>query len=382
MSRAVDSTVQFVDTDVDNIIAELTQAYELITGTTVKPSSPQKLFISWVADAIMQSRVGINYAANQNIPSRAEGENLDALGELFFDKDRPEATAATVTMRFYLSAAQETSVVIPAGTRVSPADGEPIFETEEDVLIGIGETQADAHCVCQTAGTAGNGYAAGQINNLIDPFPYYERCENITASDGGTARATDDEYYALMVASEDAYSCAGARGAYEYWSKSVSTDIADVIVTSPSAGRVNIYALMKNHTIAGEEIKQAIYSACSADERRPLTDYVTVADPDVVRYDIDMTYYISDEATSSASEIQAAIESAVEEFTAWQASHIGRDINPSKLIQMAIAAGAKRVVVNSPAFTHLEDGISNPAATPQVAIVDQVTLTNGGYEDE
>lgn len=382
MSRAVDSEVQFIDADIDVIIAELTQKYELIVGRTVKPSSPEKLFLNWAADALMQAYAGINHAANQNIPSRAEGENLDALGELFYDKDRPAAVAAGTTVRFHLSVEQDTTILIPAGTRVSPASGEPVFETVEDASVAIGDTYADARCVCQVAGAVGNGYAAGQINNLIDPFPYYAQCENITASAGGNDEATDDEYYDLMVASEDAYSCAGATGAYEYWAKSVSTDIADVVVTSPSAGEVNIFALMADHTIAGAEIKQRIYDACNADEVRPLTDYVQVEDPEVVEYDVELTYYTSRESAASAAEIQANVEAAVNEYNAWQSSRLGRDINPSKLIQMVVAAGAKRVEVVKPVFTRLYDGSETPPETPQIAIVDSVILTNGGLEDE
>ncbi len=382
MSRAIDSEVQFVNPDIDEIIAELTKQYEMTVGITVQRSSPEKLFISWVADVLMQAYVGINYAANQNIPSRAEGENLDALGELFFDHDRPEAQPATVTMRFHISEAQTTSLVIAAGTRVSPASGDPIFETMADALVTIGDTYVDVRCICQIAGEVGNGYTPGQINNLIDPFPYYDHCENVTESEGGSDRATDDEYYNLMVASEDAYSCAGARGAYEYWSKSVSTDIADVIVTSPVPGYVNIYALMNDHSIAGQEIKDAIYAACNDAERRPLTDYVTVADPEVVKYDIDLTYYLSEDSDASTSELQAAIEAAVNEFAAYTAGKIGRDVNPSDLIYRIRAAGAKRVVVSQPVFTHLEDGIKDRAKTPQVALVNAVKLTNGGYEDE
>ena len=382
MSRNVDSEVQFVNPDIDDIIAELTTQYELTVGRTVQPSSPEKLFISWVADALMQAYVGINYAANQNIPSRAEGENLDALGELFFDKDRPEASEASVTMRFHISEAQSTTILIPAGTRVSPASGDPIFETEADASVTIGSTYVDVHCTCQTVGADGNGYTAGQINNLIDPFPYYDHCENITESAGGTDEATDDEYYDLMVASEDAYSCAGATGAYEYWAKSVSTDIADVIVTSPSAGQVNIHALMADHTIAGAEIKQLIYNACNADEHRPLTDYVQVVDPDVVRYNVKMTYYTSRESPASIAEIQAAVEEAVAEFNSWQSSRLGRDINPSKLTEYVMKAGAKRVVITQPAFTSLHDGSESPPQTPQIALVNTITLTNGGQEDE
>ena len=72
---------QFVSTDSASLIASLTTAYEKLTGRTLLPSDPDKLFLSWVADVIIHERVSQNYIGNQNIPSRAEGENLDARGE-------------------------------------------------------------------------------------------------------------------------------------------------------------------------------------------------------------------------------------------------------------------------------------------------------------
>lgn len=383
MSRAANSDYQFVSDSIDEILDGLIQQYELTTGRTVKPSSPERLFLVWVAGALVEAYASINYAGNQNIPSRAEGENLDALGELFFNEGRPEATAATVMMRFYISEAQTSAILIPTGTRVSTVDGEPIFETIEDVYIGIGDTYADVRCECQESGIVGNGYAAGQINTLIDVdnILYYDHCVNTDESGGGSDEADDDEYYELMVASEDAYSCAGARGAYEYWAKSVSTDIADVVVNSPSAGTVNIYALMEDGSIAGSEIKAAILDACSADSVRPLTDYVTVEDPEEVEYDITLTYYLSADSTQSASDLEAAIEAAVDEYVSWQAGKLGRDINPSKLTSMLIEAGAKRVEITAPIYAHLVDGRST-AVAPQIASIGDITLTNGGYEDE
>ena len=365
-------------------MSELTTQYELITERTVMPSSPERLFLSWVASALVEAYAGINYAGNQNIPSRAEGENLDALGELFFNQTRPSASPATVTMEFHISEAQSTSILIPEGTRVSPSDGSPVFLTTEDVYVAIGETSATVKAECEEDGTVGNGYTPGQINVLIDVdnVLYFDHCENVDDSDGGADEADDDEYYDLMVESEDAYSCAGARGAYVYWAKSVSTEVADVVVNSPTPGTICIYTLMDDGSIAGSEIKSAILAACSADSVRPLTDYVTTVDPDVVSYDITLTYYLSQDATQSASELEDAIEAAVDEYVAWQSEKLGRDINPSKLTAMLIAAGAKRVVITSPTYTHLVDGRSIPAATPQIASVGTITLTNGGYEDE
>ena len=383
MSRAANSDYQFVADDIDSILSDLITQYELITERTVKPSSPERLFLSWVAGALVEAYAGINYAGNQNIPSRAEGENLDALGELFYNEGRPEATPATVMMRFYISEEQETAILIPEGTRVSTADGEPVFETTEDVYIDIGDTYADVRCECQEDGTVGNGYTAGQINTLIDVdnILYYDHCTNIDDSDGGADEASDDEYYELMVASQDGYSSAGARGAYEYWAKSVSTEIGDVVVNSPTAGKVDIYALMDDGTIASSEIKALILAACSADSVRPLTDLVSVKDPEEESYDITLTYYLSEDSTQSASELQAAIESAVDEYVKWQSGKLGRDINPSKLISMIMEAGAKRVVLTAPTYTHLVDGRST-AVAPQIASVGDITLTNGGYEDE
>lgn len=371
--------------DIDEILPEFITQYELTTNRTVQPSSPVRLFISWMASLFVEAYARINYSGNQNIPSRAEDENLDAIGELFFDDTRPGASPATVTMEFTITEAQSSSVLIPAGTRVSTSDGDPIFLTSEDVYIPIGETSITVKAECEEDGTSGNGFAAGQINTLIDVdnVLYFDHCENIDDSDGGADVAEDDEYYDLMVASEDAYSCAGARGAYEYWAKSVSTGIADVIVNSPTPGVIAIHTLMDDGQIAGDEIKAAILETCSEDSVRPLTDHVTVVDPDVVSYDITMTYYLSEDSTESAADLQEAIENAVDDYVAWQCGKLGRDINPSKLIAMVMAAGAKRVVVTSPTFRHMEDGrdIEDPQ-TPEIAAIGTITLTNGGYEDE
>ena len=77
MSR--NTEFQFVSTDAAEITNFLITVYENLTGVSVRPASPEKLFAQWVASVIIQERVYNNYTANQNIPSRAEGKNLDAL---------------------------------------------------------------------------------------------------------------------------------------------------------------------------------------------------------------------------------------------------------------------------------------------------------------
>lgn len=371
---------QFISTDTNALVSQLISAYEKIAGITVQPASPERLFIQWIADVIIQERVMNNYTGNQNIPSRAEGSDLDALGELFYDKTRPAAQAAICTVRFYISAVQTSAILVPVKTRVTDKNNTLVWETTADAYIAIGSTYVDVMVQCQTVGVAGNGYTPGQINTLVDVFNYYDHCENTTKSDDGADAATDDEYYELMRTSEDAYSTAGARGGYIYFAKRVSTEIADVVANSPSASQVNIYVLMSDGSIAGTEIKNAVTAACNDAYVRPMTDLVVVSDPETVSYNIEFTYFIPRSTPLSAVDIEVAVNAAVAEYKAWQSAKLGRDINPSYLGGLLMKTGIKRVEMVTPVYASLRDGSDN--TVPQVAAIGTVTITNGGYEDD
>lgn len=377
MSR--NPSYQFIKTGAGDIDVEMVSDYEAITGETVRPASPEMLLIKWASSIIIQERVLNNYTGNQNIPSRADGENLDALAELLYLRKRPGAKAAVCTQRFFISEPQRFNILIPAGTRVTDASKNIVWETGEDCLVLAGESFVDAPVHCQIVGTSGNGYLAGQINTLIDIYDYYCSTENITASDGGADAATDEEFYELMRASMDAYSCAGARGSYEYFAKKASTEIGDVAANSPTPGVVKLYVLMEGGTLATEEIKAKVLAECSADTVRPLTDQVFVEDAEPVEYDIDFTYYIQTGSGRPAADIQAAVNAAVNEYTAWQSAKLGRDINPDELRERLYHTGIKRIELREPGFLALQnDGRS----APQVARIRDVSIVNGGYEDE
>ena len=379
----------FVSTDAEQVVTGLVALYEAITKTTVQQASPERLFIQWIAAVILQERVQTNYAGNQNIPSRAEGADLDALGELFYAVERPEAQTAVCTQRFRISQAQPTAILIPAGTRVTDNQKLLVWETIQDTYIPIGETWADAAIRCQTPGVVGNGFSPGQVNTVVDLYDYYSGCENITISDGGSDRMDDDSYYQLMRESMDGYSTAGALGGYVYHAKKVSPEIADVIPNSPMPGYVYLYVLMKGGTIASEEMKSAVLAACNPDEIRAMTDFVQMGDPEIVPYDIDLTYYIPANSATSAAQIEQAVVKAVEEYKTWQCARMGRDINPSRLVHLLVQAGVKWVELRSPVFTRLRDGRLTPGKSyvyadtiPQVAEAREIRLINGGFEDE
>jgi len=378
MSR--NTEFNFISTDTEEIVSKMINKYEEMTNTTVQPASPERLMISWVASVIIQERILNNFTGNQNIPSRATGENLDALGSLIYDEKRPKAQAAKTTVRCYISEVLTENVLISKGTRITDVAKTLIWETTADAHIKTGEIFIDVMVQCQTPGVIGNGFVAGQINTIVDTYDYFDHCENITQSDGGADASSDDEYYELMRASQDAYSNAGSEGGYIFFAKQVSNEIKDVVANSPSPGTVKIYTLMEDGMIAGTEIKNAILVACTDKYVRPLTDYVSTADPEIVNYNISLTYFISSGSPTSVSDIQASVDNAVVEYQRWQIEKFGRDINPSYLTKLLMETGIKRVEIIEPTFIALRNGSDN--AIPQIAQIGTVTVLNGGYEDE
>ena len=389
------STYKFIETDAGDLTDRLIAAYETICGVKVYPASPERLFIAWVEAAILDERVLTNWTGNQNIPSRADGANLDALSELFYTQKRPEAKSAECTVRFRITAPQTSAILIPAGTRVTGTTPKLIWETKEDVTIPAASLYADGSVFCQTPGSAANGIMPGKIDTAVDLWDYIDGCENITITDGGTDAATDAEFYELMRQSMEAFSVAGPSGAYKYHAMQVSTELKDVIAVNPKkddagqqidgAGLVEIYALGPDGEPASETMKAAILEACSADEVRPLTDHVSVKDPIPAEYSIDLTYYLPRTSPQGGAAIVSAVNETVEAFKVWQSEKLGRDINPSVLIGMLMDCGIKRCVVRSPSFRVLSDGSFMDVTEyrkPEYAVCTSVTVLNGGVEDE
>ncbi len=365
--------ISFVETDVTQLINALIQSYEKFTGRKLYPADPVRLFLLWLADIIIQERVNIDFAAKQNLPRYAEGEYLDSLAEIFRDTSRLPTEPARTTLRFTLSLALETAAIIPAGTRAT-VDGAIVFATLVDLTIPPGELTGEVAAVCLTAGENGNGFLPGQINQLVDIFPYFERVENVTASAGGADEENDAAFYQRLRESWETYSTAGSLGAYAYYAKSASALIEDVQASSPAPGQVDVRVLLQGGVLPGAEILAQVREILTADKVRPLTDQVTVAAPEAVAYDIDLTYFTQAGSAWSDEAVAAQVEAAVAQFQRWQAARMGRDINPSYLISLLMQTGVKRVEVIRPAFATV--------AAHQVAQIGQVRIVNGGGESE
>ncbi|WP_310830375.1 baseplate assembly protein [Paenibacillus pedocola] len=367
--------IQFTVEEASEIQQNIVSVYEGLTGRTLQPADPVRLFLSSLAAIIVQQRVLINQTAKSNLLRYASGVQLDLMGE-FQGSERLAASAAITTLQFTLSIPLSSPTAVPEGTRigVQGGDGSVFFATEEYLEIPAGVTTGTVAAVCSAPGTTGNGFLPGQLNVLMDQLPFVQSVTNLTVSTGGAEKESDEAFRERIRTAPDSYSTAGPQGAYEFWAKSTSAAILDVHAFSPDDGKVTVVPLLVGGQIPGQDVLDAVAETLEDRGIRPLTDKVTVMVPTSVPYNTTITYYISRSRVSEVPAIQAAVTSAVAAYQLWQKSKLGRDINPSELIARVMAAGALRVVPIVPAYTAL--------TATQVAQEGTTTITFGGLADD
>ena len=366
--------VNFLETDAETIRSQIITGFEKASGDTLAAGDPRRLFLLSIADVIIQQRTAINLAAQQNLLSYAQGGYLDALGQLLAVERMAESKAVT-TIEVTLSQALGSVYTIPAGTQVT--NGVVTFETDEDLLIPIGQTKGEVSASCTVAGPVGNDYLAGQINTIVTPMTFVSGAQNTTITTGGADAESDPDFADRIRLAPNSFSVAGPEKAYVYHAKSVSPAIIDVKVDSPTPGEVDVYVLLTDGTLPTEDTLEQIEEHLSDENIRPLTDYVVVKAPTASNYEIELHYWINQEDSSKAAQIQADVEAAVEQYRLWQQTKIGRDITPGKLLQLVFAAGASRV----------DNSKLKPAAwkkleAMQVAQCTKVSVVYEGYKDE
>jgi len=146
------------------------------------------------------------------------------------------------------------------------------------------------------------------------------------------------------------------------------------LIYSDNPVEVIIEFIMKDGELPSESMVQGLQIFLQNEQIRPLTDKVIVRKPETVDYTINAKYFINKSDLKKVDTIKAAVDKAVNEYVVWQCSKIGRDINPSKLIQMMVEAGAKRVELSLPIFQVI--GKAN------VAKLSKKIITYGGLEDD
>lgn len=372
--------ISFIDNKtIEDVRDEMVTDYEeymtKATGQTVTlpRSSPHRGVLYAAALQIYQAFQYIDRAGKQSLLKYSYSDFLDNLG-LLKGVTRSPATAAVTTLRFTVSAVRQVATAIPKGTRVS-AGGSVYFATDEYAEIPAGGSTVDVPATCTDTGTEGNDLAAGDLTTMVDPLPYVASVTNTTATEGGADVESDDDLAERIYLAPGAYSTAGPEDGYLFHAKQFNPSIGDVVATSnQAAGTVDIVFIMSDGKTPGTEMINGLKEYLNGKTRRPMTDLVNVSAPAEVTYTVDLTYYINRSDSARAVAIQEAVQTAVDDYLTWQRT-IGRDINPSKLVALVMAAGAKRVTVTAPTYTTVD-------AIKVSALSGSPTISYGGLEDD
>lgn len=357
----------------DSLVRDYEEKYFETTGEKIilARADPVTLLLYACAVQFYQGYKYIDKAGKMDLLKYAYGPYLDHIASMK-GITREQAKPARVMVRFTLSEVRPNTIEIPQGTHVT--DGSMYFETEQYAEIKPGSGYIDVECVCLVSGSDGNDLQPGEINTLVNPIPYVASVSNIEETAGGVDIEDDDSMKERVYIAPSSYSVAGPEDAYRYWVKTFNSGISDVLVQSDNPVDVIVEFIMSDGELPTTGLIQGLQLYLQNKQIRPLTDKVTVKAPDTVDYKLDVRYYINTSDLKRADTIKANVTASVEQYIVWQRSKIGRDINPSQLIQMMVSAGAKRVEVKLPVFQVV--GAANVAK-----LVSQ-TVTYGGIEDD
>lgn len=372
--------INFVKADKESVEKEIFALYTSVTGRKLAPADPIRLFLLVITNIVILLLNRINDTGKQNLLAYARGYNLDHIG-IALGVERLQAAGAVTTMQLTASMARPEGIAIPKGTRFTAGDN-VFFATTEPYYLSATQTTTSVKAVCTELSAKGNNYPVGAITTLVDPIPYIASVANTTISEGGADTETDDAFRERIREAPESFSCAGAEGAYEFFTKKASALINSVKVVSPKPGDVVVYPGLVSGEIAKEEILKLVETALTDKKVRPLTDNVSVKAPTAKNYNINLQYYIDSDNAYYADTIKTRVDEAVTDYIKWQSAKVGRDIIPSELIRRVMEAGAKRVTVTSPTFTVIKDGRKEDGYQVELAQCTGKTITYGGVEHE
>lgn len=355
------------------MVRDYQDRYKAITGKDVvlDRADPMSLILYALSIQVYQALLYVDKTGKQDLLKYSYGAYLDNLAAMK-GIAREQAKPSRAMIRFTLLGIRPSTVEIPEGTRVT--NGEVYFQTESHAEIPSGESSVDVAAECMTSGVVGNNLEVGEINILVDPVPYVAKVANTEPTTGGADIEDDDTLKDRIYIAPSKYSVAGPEESYRYWVKTYNSNISDVLIYSGDPVDVVIEFIMNDGELPSESMLLGVQKFLSDEQIRPLTDRVTVKAPETVEYKVNVKYFVNQSDLKKVDTIKTAVNAAVDDYIQWQRSKIGRDINPSQLIQQMVSAGAKRVEVTLPVFQVI--GKAN------VAKLSSKTVTYGGLEDD
>lgn len=149
----------------------------------------------------------------------------------------------------------------------------------------------------------------------------------------------------------EGYSTAGPTLSYVFHATSASNEVHDATVNSPEPGTVHVVVLAvpsDDHPngVPNQTLLDTVQAKVSADDIRPLTDYVQTVPAQVILYPVDADIFIA--PGPDAGVVLASAMAALNTYTAQQFG-LGRDITISGIHAALHQPGVTRVDLLSPA---------------------------------
>lgn len=175
------------------------------------------------------------------------------------------------------------------------------------------------------------------------------------ADDGTIVYEGDDPFRARIQLVIEAWSPHGTEGSYVYWALDADDRVVDVAVYGPNHGldppvpnAEAHMAILSNEGdgTADQELLDAVFDHCIADNRRPVADKLSVFAVQPVQYAIEAVLHVT--SPEAASAVQATARAAVEAFIAGRI-RIGRKVYRTSIAAALNVKGVVDVELISPA---------------------------------
>jgi len=195
----------------------------------------------------------------------------------------------------------------------------------------------------------------------------------ITPADEATGTAAvmedDDTYRDRIANGTEEFSVAGPEGAYVSLARRAHADVlhASAISTDPGEVIVTILSRQGDGTPAAE-VLDAVETLLSAEDRRPMTDAVTVNPAEIINYAITAALKIL--SGPDPAVVMANAQASAESYTA-RMHRLGLDITLSGVYAALHVEGVQKVTLTSPAADIVTD-------RTQAAWCTAITLTQAG----
>jgi len=352
--------------DPSQVITEIKALYESFLGKEILPAQPEMQIVLALANREVNKNAQSDYALSQVLVDFAVSPMLDYLGAtagIF----RLAATPAETTIRFTL-VPNHGGIIIPNGTRVSTTDGKIMFATSMETPVSAGTNSIDVHAIAVSEGKSGNDYIVGTVSVIVDPQPFLQSASNVTVTSAGAEIETDTGLRERIKLGPSRNSTAGPISAYKFHTRAANPSIIDVAVTSPFAGQVNVYPLIRGGVATPQSVLDAVSAALNDEEVRPLNDKVVVASPVRLPYSLTVNIVLRSGAIQSST--VKRVTDALIAFCSAKANKLGEDITVSQL-----TAAAMNENVHSINFGGFSDLIVNPISFPVCTGIFTGTIT-------